>query len=144
MFKTYKSSFQEGLRLYWSQNVVQRNINKETCTVTVVFPLFYPTPVYTYAHISVFSHGTANQFYPKMFLCHDKAIKPNHNFSYSETLGFPKEKKMTHSRHGEEKWIQNFSRKSIGKWTLGSRHRHRWNDNCKVLVTRIWIGLGMN
>jgi hypothetical protein len=37
------SPFEEGLRLYWRQKVVQYHINKEMCTVFVVFPLFCPT-----------------------------------------------------------------------------------------------------
>jgi hypothetical protein len=37
-FKTCKSPFQVGFRLYWRQNVVQHRINKEMCTVFVVFP----------------------------------------------------------------------------------------------------------
>jgi hypothetical protein len=39
------SPFQEGLRLYWMQKVVLHHINKEMCTVSVVFPLFCSTPV---------------------------------------------------------------------------------------------------
>jgi hypothetical protein len=39
-------SIPRGLRLYWMQKkVVQYHINKEMCTVSVVFPLFCPTPV---------------------------------------------------------------------------------------------------
>jgi hypothetical protein len=43
LFKTCTSPFQEGLRMYWSQKVVQHNIDKEMCTVSKVFPLFCPT-----------------------------------------------------------------------------------------------------
>jgi hypothetical protein len=44
-FKTCKSPFQVGFRLYWRQKVVQHHINKEMCTVPVLYPLFCPTPV---------------------------------------------------------------------------------------------------
>jgi hypothetical protein len=36
---------QEGFLLYWRQKMVQYHINKEMCTVSVVFPLFWPTAV---------------------------------------------------------------------------------------------------
>jgi hypothetical protein len=36
--------FQEGLRLYWRQKMVQHHINKEMCAVSIVFPLFCPPP----------------------------------------------------------------------------------------------------
>jgi hypothetical protein len=47
LLKTGMSPFQEGLQLCWRQMVVQHLINKEMCTVFLVFPLFCPTPVYT-------------------------------------------------------------------------------------------------
>jgi hypothetical protein len=45
LFKTCTSPFQEGLRQYWRQWLVQHHINKEICTVSVMFPLFCPTLV---------------------------------------------------------------------------------------------------
>jgi hypothetical protein len=46
--KTCTSLFQEGLRLYWKQKVIQHHItsNKELCTVSVMFPLFCWTLIY--------------------------------------------------------------------------------------------------
>jgi hypothetical protein len=48
LFETCMSPFQEGLQLYWRRQVVEHHINKEMCTVFVVFPLFCPTPADTY------------------------------------------------------------------------------------------------
>jgi hypothetical protein len=43
--KFVKIPFREGLRLYWRHKVVQHLINKEMCTASVVFLLFWPTTV---------------------------------------------------------------------------------------------------
>jgi hypothetical protein len=54
LFKTCMSSFQEWLRLYREQKVVQSHINKWKCTVSAVFT-FYPTPVCIFhsCHINI-------------------------------------------------------------------------------------------
>jgi hypothetical protein len=44
--KTCMSPFQKGSRLYWLKTLGQHHINKETCTVSVVFSSFCPTLVY--------------------------------------------------------------------------------------------------
>jgi hypothetical protein len=53
LFKTCTSPFQGGLRLYCRQKVAKHHINKEMCTVSVVFPLFCPTPVSIVCYLTV-------------------------------------------------------------------------------------------
>jgi hypothetical protein len=40
LFNTCTNLLQEGLRLYWRQDVIQHHVNKEMYEVSVVFPLF--------------------------------------------------------------------------------------------------------
>jgi hypothetical protein len=62
------SLFKEGLRLYKRQKLVKHHINKEIYTVSVVFPLFCPAPVYTYA-MWVITHVQVMLKVLYIFLC---------------------------------------------------------------------------